>query len=321
MILDTRRITECLVEGDRGMFFDIVGVEFDALCGQLSQAPESLLQRIVSEEKFIREPDWNEQGLHVFRCLAAERLLDAHWRHRRLDRFAEHRTFARDGLVVIQDFLSPREWTAYCSEGLMPRSAKNRAQKLIDRCLGLGQFDRGFGMVHIVGDSNDPQRELHTDTYFSNIKIWFYSKDIRLSDGPLHVVPGSHRNTSGKLRWLHETGLIAADPRHPKYDTRFAEVPPDGSMRVNIGGDASQELVSMGFSSEQHPMAYPANTLILADTSAFHRRGKSADGTVRQTVRAQHRVTPFTLLQDDRSNRTSWLSWLLPHYGKRRSAA
>ena len=48
----------------------------------------------------------------------------------------------------------------------------------------------------------DPQCALHYDTFHGVVKLWVYEANVTLAHGPLHVVPGSHRASRAKLRWL-----------------------------------------------------------------------------------------------------------------------
>ncbi len=57
--------------------------------------------------------------------------------------------------------------------------------------------------------------EKHVDNGVGPVfKVWVYPGNTTVSDGPLHYSIGSHRNTLGKLRWIHETALPPATEAH-----------------------------------------------------------------------------------------------------------
>lgn len=58
----------------------------------------------------------------------------------------------------------------------------------------------------------DDQYALHQDTFHRVIKIWVYGSGTSGENGTLHVVPGSHRVSRGKLAWLYNR-TRASDPQ------------------------------------------------------------------------------------------------------------
>jgi hypothetical protein len=57
-------------------------------------------------------------------------------------------------------------------------------------------------LVQGPGDEHDPETDLHSDIFFHTHKAWFYLEDVNPENGPLVVVPRSHRMT---LRHLTDT--------------------------------------------------------------------------------------------------------------------
>lgn len=113
--------------------------------------------------------------------------------------------------------------------------------------------------------------EKHVDNGVGPVfKVWVYPGNTTVSDGPLHYSIGSHRNTLGKLRWIHETALPPATEAHREPALR---------MKVNE--------TDYGFAPVAPVLPLPgvAKTLVLADTTGIHHRGWALPGTERRAYR------------------------------------
>lgn len=128
----------------------------------------------------------------------------------------------------------------------------------------------------------DPQTSLHADTFHSTAKAWLFLQDVGPDDGPFVFVPGSHKLTQERLAWEYRQSIIAAT------DNRLNHA--DGSFRIK-----ESELSEIGDFTPQK-VTVRANTLVVADTYAFHSRAVSPRHTVRVELHAYHRANPFTPL-------------------------
>ncbi len=126
---------------------------------------------------------------------------------------------------------------------------------------------------------SDPQKDFHADTFHPTMKAWLFLDDVTPENGPFHYVPGSHRLTPARLAWDHEMAVTGRN-----LENTYAQ---RGSFRIS-----EAELAARGFAS---PIAFtvPANTLVMADTYGFHRRGDAAPGTSRLALYAYSRANPF----------------------------
>ena len=127
-----------------------------------------------------------------------------------------------------------------------------------------------------VENSNDPQLQLHRDTFFSCIKLWYFTEDVALEDGPFRYSPGSHRMTQKRLDWERDRSIRAA--------------------RTNAGGSfriSEEELDQLGFQPVK-TYAVKANTLVMADVRGFHARGPALRaGAQRLSIYGNIRPWPF----------------------------
>lgn len=116
----------------------------------------------------------------------------------------------------------------------------------------------------------DPETVLHSDTFFATHKAWLYLDDVRLEDGPFAYVPRSHRVTLRRLAYIYRHS-VACRPSENQ------------SRRVTAAERAGAELA----------MAFPANTLVLANTCGYHRRTPGRPGATRRTLHFSVRANPF----------------------------
>ena len=123
----------------------------------------------------------------------------------------------------------------------------------------------------------DVQSFFHSDTFHPTVKAWFYLEDV--ATNPLTYVPGSHVANRRRLAWERRVSITAADSPEP--------LTAEGSLRVS---DA--EIRRMGY-PEPLALQVGANTLIVADTSGFHKRAASATQTMRVSIWAYSRSNPF----------------------------
>jgi len=144
---------------------------------------------------------------------------------------------------------------------------------------GLPTFAVQTILANPSDEAADPQTLLHSDTFHPTAKAWLFLDDVEEDNGPLAYVPGSHRLTPKRLAWERERSVSAAESPDRMHS--------EGSFRAN-----EADLAALGLPPPVI-MAVPANTLIVADTSGFHRRSPSPKPTRRVELYATLRRTPF----------------------------
>jgi len=260
----------------------------------------------------------NRWGLHVYRRRLAQRLCSAR-RRRMASRLptAQVALFNRQGFIQIDNFLSAQEFDAVrrelrtidwaMLEMAQPPAVTHRANLDLHSCkhalpavyrllchpqlrMWL-QFAAGcsgqpaIALQRITSDrennagSRDPQSQWHSDTFHSAGKGWLFLHAVGADEGPFAYVPGSHQPTLERSAWEREQSMAAA--AHP--DRMHAK----GSFRAS-----QQELSAMGYPSPFIACVAP-NTLVVADTSGFHRRTPSPKPTVRIEIYLTLRRNPF----------------------------
>ncbi len=127
--------------------------------------------------------------------------------------------------------------------------------------------------------TDDPQKKFHSDTFHPTMKAWLFLEDVTADKGPFEYVTGSHRLTFKRLLWEYRQSIIGRD-LNERYAAR-------GSLRIEEKTLASLDLGHI------ERFEVPANTLVIADTSGFHRRGIAAPHSSRLCVYFSLRLNPF----------------------------
>jgi hypothetical protein len=127
--------------------------------------------------------------------------------------------------------------------------------------------------------NHDPQKTFHSDTFHPTMKAWLFLEDVNMDKGPFEYVEGSHKLTLKRLFWEYKQSIQGRDLKHP-YAAR-------GSLRIT-----EQDLSSLDLFKVKR-FDVPANTLVIADTSGFHRRGAALPDSSRLSIYFSSRLNPF----------------------------
>lgn len=283
--------------------------------------PTYALGVLGSEKSFrgnpvIGSPRLNRMGLHRERVRLAARLCDQ--RRRMLASSVEpheREAFDRDGFVIRKNAL-PQDIFDRLRAALEVTSLPAREMRqgqTVTRMIPLGpavlnqlpdlaSFARNpsiASLVRYVGGAGgdpvhfiqtviaepelkkaDPQTALHADTFHSTSKAWLFLQDVGPDDGPFVFVPGSHKLTDERLEWEFKQSLTAIEDKRSHHAA--------GSFRIS-----PDELRQLG-DFEPQKVVVEANTLVVADTYAFHSRAISDRHTIRAELHAYHRANPFS---------------------------
>lgn len=275
-------------------------------------------QKSFRKNPVLGHPYLNRMGLHRERVRLAAGL--ASYRRKLVGlpvSAAERRAFDEDGFVLRENAL-PEDVFRHIKEFLQtePLPAREMRQgQAVTRMIpinpaalhklpDLARFSRDpsvAGLIRYVGGLGgdpihfvqtvmaepaikqaDPQTALHADTFHSSAKAWLFLQDVGPDDGPFVFVPGSHRLTAERLEWEYQQSLLAMS------DSRSHHA--EGSFRIS-----ESDLSQLG-SFAPRKVTVKANTLVIADTYAFHSRAVSHKQTTRVELHAYHRSNPFTPL-------------------------
>ena len=138
--------------------------------------------------------------------------------------------------------------------------------------------------VKVVNDYKDPgPSDFHHDTFHNTFKTWLYISDIKDEDGPLHVVPNTHKFSLKRL-FREWTNSIAISLK--KYSSDGADVA--GSLRYGNSFKEKQKLDKTAIK-----FLLKKNTFLKVNTHGLHRRGDAKIGGMRDSIHIYTRENPF----------------------------
>ena len=257
----------------------------------------------------------NRAGLHVWRLRIAHALTLS--RRKRLAKKVPpklRKQFDRDGFVVVENFL-PGEDFAQLQQALLNTEFECRAQQqgdTITRRVAVGPElqrrvpslarllrsarwrnliayvastrSRPFYYIQTIAGGvasgpEDPQVELHSDTFHPSLKAWLFLTDVEQDERPLTYVAGSHRLSPERIAWEQRKSVDVL-----RGGDRLSQ---RGSFRIR-----PDELQELGLPQPTR-FCLRANTLVIADTCGFHARASADKPTVRVELWAYCRRNPF----------------------------
>lgn len=276
-------------------------------------AQKSLWSLIASDQKLVPNPILNRLGLQVARAMTAHGVY--HLRRVSTPSSVDSRVRAlrRDGLLIIKDFLAASEFEAVrreCFEtfgqyhekmlvlesitryeiayfhNLPPDSIPHARRFIADATVHAllegaekrrwSQMFQFAGFEYITyGESGapDPQVTLHADAFYHTHKAWLYIEDVTPENGPLAIVKGTHRLSLQQIPYIY---------------AHSCKEGVDPSRRIS-----RKELERLGL--QETVVTCPKNTLVLANTGAYHRRTEGHPGAKRYAMHIMTRTTPFSL--------------------------
>lgn len=257
-------IKKYLKDSDRKLIERVSKSSFTKLIKELQKLDSKRFTEVASSDRWVNLPKLNRMGLHILRCILAERVFD-----KKISKYLSN----EDVKTIHQNGYLVKEFSKVNNSKLntILNSLSNSKSK------GKLKFRR-ISFKHV---KNDTQYEMHIDSFHNTFKIWGYPGSTLKKNGPLRFIPSSHKLTEEKLKWLYE-----------KSNSKVALSEP--SFRISkkdekIFGNVKQVL--------------PINKrkiIMIANTFMFHCRGKAKPGEKRITYRLEgnndgglKRVSPF----------------------------
>lgn len=123
----------------------------------------------------------------------------------------------------------------------------------------------------LKGPHKDKQNQLHMDRPYPTIKWFLYLNDVTEKNGAFSYVPKSHIPTKEKLQFLYKISCMGKKSPELEQHLDGGHL---GAIRVskdNINME-KKYIQEMNFESLKS-LEYNKMTLIIADTTGFHKRG------------------------------------------------
>jgi hypothetical protein len=267
----------------------------------------SLASELTSREYHEGTPLANRLGLQLARTLVMNRRITCACAAR-TPRHPAYEALIRDGIAALPNFLPEevfasilREFTAARHGGLLRTAPPVEDNGVIEDVVAVGKNRQHFPVTYrtfaddqalreLVGDvigrtpdqttliisvmrqSPEPVTPLrmigsnyiHADIHFPTVKAWLYLNDIDETNGAFVFAPGSHRLSLGRLSYEYEASVRVAKA---KASGTVHSAVPYGLARM----PREDQLLRMGI--REKSFVGKANTLVIANTMGFHRRG------------------------------------------------
>jgi hypothetical protein len=270
---------------------------------------EALSQRLETPEYHEGSVIANLLGLQLARAWAMNRKIDHARRASRMTPSRDAETLRRDGVLVIPEFLpaevfrkAQQEYTDACAAGLLEAPECFEDNGVIERRIRVGRHPTRFPATRAALLQHEGLRNLwsavlgrqpeslsliisimskadaaiapdrligsnyiHADIHFPSVKAWLYLNDVDESNAAMTYARGSNQLTWARLAYEYEVSIRVAKA---KKTVAIGRTVPYGRVRM----PTPEQLARMEVREE--PLCGRANTLVVADTMGFHRRGE-----------------------------------------------
>ncbi len=257
----------------------------------------------------------NRMGLHVARIVLAHSIMRLRMLMLSRGIAKNYRnSYFSNGYILIPDFLSIRAFAELkeeiqtadaevreCTQGdtlthrimldeqsltALPQASRFLQNPELKKLLKFASGVNGQPVSYIqtiknqfVDGPQDPQKNLHSDTFHPTMKSWYFVDDVDERNGPFTYVPGSQQLTMARLRWEYRRSIEISED-----GDRYSG---NGSLRLSEADAKEMGLApAKGFKVS-------ANTLVVANTHGFHCRGHASERSTRTELWTISRSNPF----------------------------
>jgi len=257
-------IKKYITDEDKKIIQNVSKTFFKKLIKEIEKLDPFRFSEVGSSDRWVNLPKLNKMGLHILRCILAERIFD-----KKIKKYLKN----EDVKIIHENGYLIKEFSKIQNSDLnniLNTLSKNKSKQNL-------QFRR-ISFKHV---KNDTQYEMHIDSFHNTFKIWGYPGNTLKKNGPLRFIPRSHKLTKEKIKWLYKKSNSKIAFSEPSF--RISE------KDEKIFGKVKQVL--------------PINKrkiIMIANTFMFHCRGKAKPGEKRVTYRLEgdndgglKRVSPF----------------------------
>ena len=271
----------------------------------LKKIIQKLKLRSIITAKVLDNVFLNLFGIQIFRIIIGRMILIIKRIFLNIETDEDVKQLIKDGILIIPEFLSDDDFKRVRYEYYQNLESENfehnyqpsrggvgkltlsgnsissfTQSTLLDNAKIISLFKWGQGKTilfnkctfekSIYDPKVDAQQKFHRDNFYSTHKAFFYIEDVDVTDSPLCYVKGSNKITF--LRILHE--YINGLSRYKNKTLRSVE---SGNTIINW---IQQRIKSNEFSAVGEK-----NTLVIADTFGYHRRGDLSLKSSRSIIR------------------------------------
>jgi len=244
------KIKKFITQEDKDLITHITKVKFQYLIRDLKKTDKDLWLKISSPIRWI-DTKLNKKGLHLLRCLLTQRIYEN--KISKKTKEGELRNFFKDGYILLPF----EKINKKLIKKILTKISTYKSNMLSDI-----KWKKSV-VKHLKKDN---QNDVHIDSFHNTFKVWVYPKNINKTLGPLHIIPGTHKNDIKKLKWLFKISNSKIGYKEPSFRLT------NNNMKI------FPKLV---------PILPIKNkkTIIFVNTYAFHKRGKIKHNLKRITYR------------------------------------
>ena len=196
----------------------------------------------------------NKKGLYILITLVNhKRFYDS------LPHTEEANEFKKNGYFIVQNVTVTKD---------------NKVKGISELCKKLFNIETksvSLTKQELNGPHTDRQNQIHLDRAHPTIKWFLYMNDVTKKNGAFCYSKGSHVPTKEKLEFLYRVSCMS--PKDPMFSSH-ADRDKLAAIRVAKNNNQKEdELIKEMKFEPCNPLEYNAKTLIIVDTSGFHKRG------------------------------------------------
>ena len=200
-----------------------------------------------------KEIELNKKGLYILITLINHKRFYA-----RLPNTPEANEFKTNGYIVIPNV----------------KVKDNKIVNIKDICkkiFNINNASVGFQKHVLNGPHQDVQNQVHLDRAHPTIKWFLYMNDVSAKNGAFCYSKRSHLPTKEKLEFLYKVSCMTSQNKELESHIDRGKL---GAIRVAKNNPKREEelIRTMNF-DPCDPLEFKSHSLIIADTSGFHKRG------------------------------------------------
>lgn len=223
--------------------------KFDKLLEEIKKVDTKNYILIQSNERWINLKKMNKMGLHLLRCLLAERIFQK----------------------KISYIKKNKDLNFFLKNGFLLKKYKTFKDEKIYNFLKKLSFNNKINKINwieskVLHIKNDPQYTMHVDSFHNTFKVWMYPGNMKKKNGLLKFIPNSHLLSIAKLKWLYKISCSNKGIKEPSF-----------RLEQKYYKFFKKSKVALPLNNEK--------TVVIANTFMFHCRDKSDFGTERISYR------------------------------------
>jgi hypothetical protein len=245
-----KKIKMSLTKEDILLIEKISKSKFSTLVDEIKKSEKKVFYKIQGNERWIDNKRLNKLGIHLLRCILSERIYQNKFKNK----------------VLTKDI------QFYLKNGYLIKKYKNfnskKIQIFLNNISNTSTKKIIWNKVEFKHIKNDPQYEMHLDSFCNTIKVWMYPGNLKKKNGLLTFFPKSHKLTIKKLEWLYKISCSNIGLKEPSF-----------RLKKKYFKEYSQLKLALPLQKQK--------TVVIANTLMFHARSNAKAGTKRILYRIQ----------------------------------